>query len=258
MLGDHNQELVPFLLYGWPINSINIPPYEKIPKNHAGAREFPGAIKQYLKQEIKAGTIMGPFLKNPFDKYTRPSPLNTREKPRTTERLILGHLSLPKGNAVNDYIPKGSFMGRDRHLKYPSVDALVHLINIKGPGCHIFKCDFKKAYRQMLIDPGDVHLLGYTFEGLFYFDTALTMGMHSSADICQRTTDALMHIYRKQGHEGVNYLDDISSAEIPENSQMAFQKLGILEDLKIWESKTNAHPQTPKCLFWALTQTQCT
>ena len=68
-------------------------------------------------------------------------------------------------------------------LKYLTVDSLVKLVLQCGKGCLIFKRDLKKAYRQMFIDPGDCHLLGFEFEGKLYFDTTLTMGMRSNLPV---------------------------------------------------------------------------
>ena len=214
---------------------MGIPELNEIPPNHVGARYYNQAVKKYLTQEIQAGSVIGPFLKDPFDSFTRVSPLNTREKPDSKERRVVSDLSFPENNAVNDYILKGMYLGEARQLKYPSVDSLVELIQKKGRGCHIFKRDLKRAYRQMYIDLADLHLLGFIFEGLWYFDTTLTMGMRSSADICQHNTDAIMYMYGKQGY------DDMAVAEQVQCTQIAFDTLeDVLKSLQIQESVSKA------------------
>ena len=45
----------------------------------------------------------------------------------------------------------------------------VELIIKEGSGCHVFKKDLSCAYRQIPVDPGDYHLLGFQVNGNFYF-----------------------------------------------------------------------------------------
>ena len=67
------------------------------------------------------------------------------------------------------------------HFCYPSVDNLVNLVRLKGPGCCLLKCDISQVYRQLLVDPGDLHLLGYKWKGGSFIDVTLTMGLRSAA-----------------------------------------------------------------------------
>lgn len=60
-------------------------------------------------------------------------------------------------------------------LTYPTIDSIVDAVISLGHGCLLYKCDLKKAYRQFPVDPKDYHLLGYTWDNEFYFDTVLTM-----------------------------------------------------------------------------------
>ena len=65
------------------------------------------------------------------------------------------------------------------------------------------------------MDPKDYHLLGYTWDNQFYFDTVLTMGLRSAAMAC-----------RQQGRSLFNYLDDFISP--PGTGTTDFQALGDL------------------------------
>ena len=111
-----------------------------------------------------------------------------------------------------------------------------------GWGCLLFKIDLKRAYRQIFIDPGDMSCLGYCVDNELYFDTTLAMGLRSAAAICQKCTDVLMYIYRTdRRHEGVNYLDDMASADRGVKAWRAFYALrGLLMELRIKESLTKA------------------
>lgn len=59
-----------------------------------------------------------------------------------------------------------------------------------------------------------------------YFDTALPMGMRSSAYICQRVTNAISYIMKSKGFNIVNYLDDFAGAEQDKDATRAYNTLG--------------------------------
>ena len=102
--------------------------------------------------------------------------LNTVPKRDSDERRVIVDLSWPCGSSVNDGIPGDSFLGEPISLTYPTIDSIVDAVISLGPGCLLYKRDLKKAYRQFPVDPRDYHLLGYTWDNQFYFDTVLTMG----------------------------------------------------------------------------------
>lgn len=104
------------------------------------------------------------------------------------------------------------------------MDAVISL----GPGCLLYKRDLKKTYRQFPVDPKDCHLLGYTWDSQFYFDTVLTMGLRSAAMACQRSTSAVSWISRQQGRSLFNYLDDLIGVSSPSTATCDFQVLGDL------------------------------
>ena len=97
-----------------------------------------------------------------------------------------------------------------------------------SPGCLCFKRDLHRAYRQIFVDWKDMPLLGYKFNDKIYFDTALPMGLRSSARCCQRVTDALVFLFAERGYFAVNYLDDFGGADTVKNAWDAFTALGEL------------------------------
>ena len=78
----------------------------------------------------------------------------------------------------------------------------------------------------MVIDPDDIHLMGYKGKGHIYFDRVLTMGLRSAAYICMRTTSAIRFICQKDGIQILNYLDDLAGCEEERYSNFAFDFLG--------------------------------
>ena len=89
---------------------------------------------------------------------------------------------------------------------------MVGIINDKGPGCIVFKKDLKRAYRQLPLDPEDLHLVGFQWNGKLFSDRVLPMGLRSQ--ICQRVATAVSYLYYKLGYMAVHYLDDFRGAEL--------------------------------------------
>ena len=239
----HDRELVNLLRYGWPLNAKDTAQQDDVPENQKGAKQNPEKIKAYLKEEIENGSVIGPFIKNPFGSAARFSPLDTRPKKNSEDLRVILNLSHPfRGDSVNHSIDKEVYAdGSEMNLKYPSVDDLAKIVRIKGRGAKIFIRDLRKAYRQLFMCPGSIHLLGYIFEDKMYFDVSLSMGSKSSAYCCQRTTDSITYIYGKYGYSDVNYLDDLGAAEQEDKAQEAYDCLGwIMDTIGIQESKNKA------------------
>ena len=109
----------------------------------------------------------------------------------TNERRVILDLSWPCGSSVNNGILSGYFLGELLELSYPTIDAFVLAIVFLSLGCMLYKCDLCKVNHQFPIDPHDYHLLGYTWNSQVYFDTVLTLGLHSTMMACQCSTLAV-------------------------------------------------------------------
>ena len=88
--------------------------------NLKSALEHPEVIDEYLKEEIQAGRIEGPFRTPPFTSF-RCSPIGAVQKSDPTKYRIIMNLSTPKGNSIKDHIPKDSFS-----LSYIMVDDAIN------------------------------------------------------------------------------------------------------------------------------------
>ena len=169
-------------------------------RTHRGALLFSEQVTAYVTKEISLGRVAGPFDAVPFTDGFLVSPLNTVPKRDSPERRVIADLSWPCGTSVNDGIPSDSFLGEPISLSYPTTDSIVDAVISRGPGCLLYERDLKKAYRQFSVDPKDYHLLGYTWDNQYYFDTVLTNRL--------RSTSAVSWISRQQGRSLFNYLDD--------------------------------------------------
>ena len=224
-LSDYPDKLIVDLLkYGFPLGNVTNSSSHRVPKNHKGASEFPKQIETILQRELDTRAAIGPFKRSPIP-YACFSPLNSVPKKDSSDRRLILDLSHPPGSSINDGISKDEYLDYKFKLELPSVDALAARIITLGPGCKVFKIDLTRGYRQMKMDPGDIHWLGYTFHGRVYFDVSLSMGSVSSARCCQLVTSAVVYVYNKFGFFAINYLDDIGSAERDDTADLAYQKL---------------------------------
>ena len=192
----YDLQVCELLKYGFPIGfSGSSAHFEQLDvwkyRNHAGANDFPEDVTYYLGKEALDSCVLGPFKKNPFSSNIKISPLNTVPKKDTDERRVILDLSMPKGNAINNFVDKDFYLGEKVDLVFPKVDDFVKLIRAKGPGCLLFKRDLRKAYRQISICPGNYNLVAFIWKKHIFCDTVLSMGLSSAASICQRVTNAV-------------------------------------------------------------------
>ena len=161
-------------------------------------------MQLYLDQEIEAGRICGPFSSPPFSVF-RTSPIGAIPKPGTHEVRVIHHLSFPSGESVNDLIPDDNAT-----VQYTTVRDVARTLARLGRGALIAKVDVRKAYRIVPVSPSDYPVLGFTWEGEFYFDTVLAMGLRSACATFQRISNLLVVILRQiRPHALVhNLLDD--------------------------------------------------
>ena len=245
----HDIEVIKYLKYGWPINTKDTVVLADMPRNQKGVDENEQKMINYLECELRNKAIVGPFRDNPFGKIARFSPLGTRNKKDNPSKIrVIHNLSYPfKGPSVNDSIDKDHYLGKEIKLKYPGVDNLVQIIMQKIDGQNtilLFKRDLTRAYRQIFIDIGFIHLVGFSYKEMIFFDLSLSMGLKISAYICQRISSAVIYIFRSKGHSAINYLDDLGGAEIANRARKAFEVLGeLLTELRIDEATSKASPQ---------------
>lgn len=253
LVGHSDANLADFLRFGWPLGVCSRPAKGHKVRNHNSALQFAGQVTCWVDANVGNNSILGPFDINPFEVEAFFSPLGTVPKHDSDERRVIMDLSFPKGNAVNDLIPRCEYLGSPFFLKYPRVDDLVEIIKRKGVGCALWKRDLKKAYRQLVwIDPTDVPLLGFTWKGQYYFDKTGPMGSRTSAGACQRTAEGLAYIFenRNEGAEVVPYQDDIGSADTWDLVWERYNDWGTMLDLcGIQESPAKACPPSTAMVF---------
>ena len=82
-------------------------------------------------------------------------------------------------------------------LSYITVDDAIQRILTLGPGQHAFgKVGLKSAFRLLLVNPADRHLLAMRWREKIYLDTSLPFGLRSAPKLFNILADLLAWIAR--------------------------------------------------------------
>ena len=76
-------------------------------------------------------------------------------------------------------------------MQYESIDNVMALLNNFGKDSLMAKTDIKDAFRFIPIHPEDYKLLGFSWEGAFYYDKCIPMGASGSCQIFESLSQAL-------------------------------------------------------------------
>lgn len=168
------------------------PVYNKVYKNHNSALSNPVAVRQILQSELKSARIAGPFQSPPFDNFVC-SPISLREKKEKGKYRLIHDLSYPHGLSVNSSIPDHAAT-----VQYQLLDHVIQLVQKAGKGAFIAKADIEQAFRLIPIAPQYYNLLVFHFDGKFYYDKCLAMGLRSSCSVFETLSCALQWIMQTQ------------------------------------------------------------
>ena len=162
--------------------------------NHQSALRNHPAVSRIISQELQQGILFGPFNTPPFPHF-RISPLAAVQKKTPGEYRLIHNLSFPEGNSVNDLIEhsKGS-------CSYQTLDQVINHIVQLGSHSILTKFDIENAYKIIPVHPHDVPMLGFYWDGSFYFDRTLAMGCRTSAKIFEMFSTSLEWILHSQFH----------------------------------------------------------
>ena len=195
--------LIEGLRYGFRVGFNYDSTCRHVKGNMKSARDNPQVVQDYLGTELKEGRIVGPLdpMEYPFIHTNRFGVI-----PKSTPgkwRLIVD-MSSPEGGSVNDGI-RDSWCS----LSYATVTDATRGITSYGRGALMIKVDIHSAHRVVPIHPEDRWLMGMTWKGSVFVDTALPFGLRSAPKIFTAIADAAEWIVRQQGVEFIlHYLDD--------------------------------------------------
>ena len=101
-----------------------------------------------------------------------------------------------------------------------------------------------------MIDPGDASLVGYSFNGSYYFDKVLPFGLRSVAFLCQTVTSAIRYICQILRFLVVNYLDDLAGVDTEELALKSYQELkNVITFCTLEESVEKTCPPSTQIVF---------
>ncbi len=178
---------------------------------------FRGAeiIDKYLEEEIKAGTVAGPFSSPPYASM-HVNRFGIIPKSVPGKYRLITDLSFPSGKSVNDLIPD-----IEASVFYAGLPEAVSKIVRLGKGALLAKFDISRAYRLLPVHPQLRHLLGMHWKGKYFIDLALPFGLRSAPSIFTRFADVLEAILSQQGkvRHVQHYLDDFLILAPPKTNQ---------------------------------------
>ncbi|VDI21629.1 Hypothetical predicted protein [Mytilus galloprovincialis] len=109
-----------------------------------------------------------------------------------------------RGNSVNSSIP-----AEYTSVSYENIENVIHLVQSQGHKALMARADVENAFRLLPINPEDYHFLGFTWNGKFYYDTCLPMGLSSSCQLFEKFSTALHWILTSSfGISNVSHLLD--------------------------------------------------
>ena len=215
-----DQEMIQFFLQGlatgfkvgFAYHHASLKPAKK---NLRSAMEHPDVVQEYLKNEIREKRVIGPFDKGtiPLAQINRFGVIPKSHQPHKW-RLIVD-LSYPRGNSVNDGVPKDLCS-----MVYVTIDDAISKILELGPEALLAKIDIKSAFRLIPVHPADRHLLAMEWEGKVLIDTCLPFGLRSAPKLFNIMADLLAWILDVQGVSYlIHYLDDFLTIGAPGSSE---------------------------------------
>ena len=195
-------------------------------RNLQSALLHPEVIDDYIKTEVSAQRVAGPFSTEEctFVNINRFGVIPKHHQANKW-RLIVD-LSHPEGFSINDGIPSHLCS-----LTYITVDDAVQEILKTGPGTLLAKVDIKSAFRLLPVHPADRCLLGMKWRTMVYIDTCLPFGLRSAPRLFNILADLLTWSAEQRGISFViHYLDDFLTVG-PPSSDTCQRNLDILMQL---------------------------
>ena len=173
-------------------------------RNMLSAQQHPEVIAHYIRKEVDAGNILGPFSRETAPKVhiNRIGAIPKRHQPGKWR--IITDLSFPEGQSVNDSIDPECCS-----MSYITVDRIARAALKLGRGTMLAKIDIKSAYRLIPVHPTDRIWQGMVWEDHVYVDGMLPFGLSSAPKIFNSVADALEWCASQEGAKFIfHYLDD--------------------------------------------------
>ncbi len=143
-------------------------------RNCSSAFKQSQIIDSYLEEEVKEGSIAGPFSLPPFP-HVQINRFGIIPKSTPGKFRLITDLSFPKGKSVNDLIPDN-----EASVSYAGLNDAINTIMRLGKGALLAKFDISRAYRLLPVHPEHRALLCMCWRGQYYIDLALPFVLRSA------------------------------------------------------------------------------
>ena len=178
-------------------------------RNHPMSAPFADKVRKIIADDVAALKKAGPFARRPTvrGRLLCVSPIGAVPKRGSDKVRMIHDLSYPRGgDSVNSGID-------NPYLPISSFGHAARAVLKMGRGCLLIKLDVEAAYRQIPVRPEDWHLLGFFFEGKWYYERVLPFGLRSSCRLWDMFAAALhwlcQNVVRCEvPHFVVHYVDD--------------------------------------------------
>ena len=236
-------EIVDIVKNGAKIHSeILFDPLRPHPPNQKSTQLYHDLVEKSIFQDLLSHKIAGPFLTPPPGLIV--SPLGAVPKRDSDKIRIIHNLSFPEGDSVNSNIPR-----RFCTVQYQLIDHCTQIIASLGPNCLISKGDWSSAFTQIPVCLEDLHLLGFSWNDLYYFHVMVPMGSSVSCNIFEKFSTAFQWILENKFNvqHCSHILDDFMFFGLPSNSDclhgiqsflMLSESLGmpVKQEKTVWPS----------------------
>ena len=210
-------ELLNFLRYGWPsgfIGPITVMDTSLYEDNHKSANDYPDQVDAYIENELKLGSLKGPFDQPPFEFFHLSSlmtvPKNSQGQGQGQgQRRIITDLKHPEIISVNNYIASNTILGITRPHKLPRSDDVVEYLDKNETSYQLFTADLKNSYKHFLCDPQDYPLYTIKWKNKYYFECTIPFGARNSSFSMQAASNAIIDILASKNIKSWMYLDDL-------------------------------------------------
>ena len=200
--------------------------------NLSSANMYPKELFDNILTELQERRVAGPFVRPPLPNF-RTSPVGVIPKKESNKFRTITDLSSPQGSSVNDFIADS-----ESSVSFHHFDEAIRIVAKLGKGASLAKLDVKSAFRICPVRHEDWHLLGFTFQNLFFVDLCLPFGLRSSVNRLSRLADLVLWIMQNNYSviHSTHYLDDYFLAghagsdecsQALDKSISLFRRLGI-------------------------------
>ena len=178
------------------------PEFSFTAQNLSSANTSPNVLFDNILAELQERRVAGPFVHPPLPNF-RTSPVGVIPKKESSKFRTMTDLSSPQGSSINDFIADSESSVSFHHFDEAVVAKL-------GKGTSLAKLDVKSAFRICPVRHEDWHLLGFTFQNLFFVDLCLPFGLRSSVNRFSHLADLVLWIMQNNYSiiHSTHYLDD--------------------------------------------------